>query len=152
MIHIESLITVLVEKKPGRIEADRIPNYPIEAIREAVVNAVYHRSYENREPTKVYVYPDRMEITSYPGPVRGIDLRHLSGGAFVPPVPARNRKIGELLKEMRQAEARGTGLPNMRASMRENGSPEPEFDFDEGRNYFRVTLPAHPRHGAVQAV
>ena len=47
-------------------------NYPIAALREAIVNAVYHRSYEYCiEPVKVYIYPERIEIISYPGPVPG---------------------------------------------------------------------------------
>jgi len=103
------------------------------------------KSYEDApEPTKVYVYPDRMEMISYPGPVPGIAIEQLSGDRTPPPVPARNRRLGELLKELRLAEARGTGLPKIRRKMRENGSPDPVFDFDEARSYFRVTLPAHP--------
>src|SRR5882762_5500669 len=114
---------------------------------EAIVNAVYHRSYEEAtEPTKVYFYPDRMEIISYPGPVPGIERQHLLVGHVVPPVPARNRRIGELLKELRLTEMRGTGLPKIRRKMGENGSPEPIFDFDDARTYFRVTLPVHPRY------
>jgi ATP-dependent DNA helicase RecG len=112
---------------------------------EAIVNAVYHRSYEDTsEPTKVYLYPDRMEIISYPRPVQGIELVHLTAGHTVPPVPAQNRRIGEMLKELRLAEMRGTGLPKIRRKMLENGSPEPRFDFDSGRTYFRAVLPVHP--------
>ena len=152
LVYLESLVNVLLEKIPGRAEVDRTVAYPHEAIREAVVNAVYHRSYESVEPTKIYVYPDRMEVTSYPGPVQGIELRRLVGGGSVPQVPARNRRIGESLKELRLAEARGTGLPRMRRRMSENGSPAPIFDFDDHRTYFRVTLPAHPRHRAIHAL
>ena len=148
--YLESLEDILIEKVPGRAEAEKTVRYPREAIREAVVNAVYHRSYQNVEPTKIYMYPERMEITSYPGPVQGIELHHLTGGGPVPNVPARNRKVGELLKDLRLAEARSTGLPRMRQRMVENGSPEPRFDFDSGRTYFTVTLPAHPRHIALR--
>ena len=148
--YMESLEDVLIEKVSGRAEAEKTVRYPREAIREAVVNAVYHRSYQDVEPTKIYVYPDRMEITSYPGPVQGIELHHLASGGPVPNVPARNRKVGELLKELRLAEARSTGLPRMRQGMAKNGSPEPRFDFDTGRTYFTVTLPAHPRHKALR--
>ena len=120
---------------------------------EAVVNAVYHRSYDNlREPTKIYLYPDRMEIISYPGPLQGIEAHHLVRDGVVPPVPARNRRIGEFLKELRLAEGRGTGLPKIRRRMAENGSPEPLFDYDEGRTYFRVILPAHPRYKVIHAL
>lgn len=147
--HLESLTSRHFEKRHSAIETRGWVSFPIPALREAVVNAVYHRSYEDSvEPTKVYLYPNRIEVISYPGPVPGIEMRHLMGG-IPPPVPARNRRIGELLKELRLAESRGTGLPKIRRSMAENGSPAPSFDFDEGRTYFRATLPAHPEYVAL---
>ena len=62
--YLESLGSTVLEKIPGRAEVARTVTYPYEAVREAVVNAVYHRSYEHFEPTKIYLYPDRIEITS----------------------------------------------------------------------------------------
>ena len=103
------------------------------------------------EPVKVYLYPDRMEVTSYPGPVAGIRREHFASGEPIPAVPARNRRIGEFLKELRLAEGRGTGIPKMLRRMRESGSPEARFDFDEERTYFRVILPVHPRYKALHA-
>jgi len=150
--YLDSLGSTVIEKVPGRAEVDRMVTYPHEAIREAVVNAVYHRSYEEVEPTKIYLYPDRMEITSYPGPVRGVDLHHFGRGEAVPAVPARNRRIGGFLKELKLAESRGTGVPKIRRHMSESGSPEPRFDFDEARTYFRVILPVHPRYRVIHAL
>ncbi|MEZ4364213.1 MAG: ATP-binding protein [Kofleriaceae bacterium] len=147
MAYLESLTSRHLEKRGDSLETRGWLSFPIPALREAVVNAVYHRSYEGSvEPTKVYLYPDRIEVISYPGPVPGIDLSHLQGTAVPPPVPARNRRIGELLKELRLAESRGTGLSKIRRSMTENGSSAPTFEFDLARTYFRVTLPAHPEY------
>lgn len=144
---LESMTTRFLEKSEVSIESRGWVSFPVPALREAVVNAVYHRSYESEvEPTKIHLYPNRIEVISYPGPVRGIKERHLNGEELPPPVPARNRRIGELLKELRLAEGRGTGLPKIRRSMKDNGSPAPRFDFDEDRGYFRVTLPAHPEY------
>ncbi|NJL27249.1 MAG: hypothetical protein HC897_04830 [Thermoanaerobaculia bacterium] len=144
---LESMTARHLEKQPHQPETRGWVSFPQLALREALVNAVYHRSYEDAvEPTKVYLYPDRVEVISYPGPVPGIEPEHLSGERPVPPVPARNRRIGELLKELRLAEGRGTGLPKIRRSMRDNGSPAPTFDFDPQRTYFRATLPAHPEY------
>lgn len=134
-----------VEKTPDRAESESWVSYPLGAIEEAVGNAVHHRSYEHREPTKVYIYDDRMEITSYPGPVAGLEVRHFEAGARPPQVPARNRRIGELLKELRLVETRGTGIGKIHRAMAENGSPPPHFEFDEERTYFRVVLPIHPK-------
>ena len=144
--YLKSLEGTWVVKAPGRAEADHTVAYPFPAVEEAVVNAAYHRSYEEREPTKVYLYPDRMEITSYPGPVGGITRENIGPGHSTPQVPARNRRVGELLKELRLAEKRGTGLPKIRRAMKNNGSPDPEFDFDDARTYFRTTLRVHPQY------
>lgn len=56
----------------------------------------------------------------------------------------RNRRIGELLKELELTEGRGTGIPKIQRAMRKNGSPEPIFEFDEDHSYFAVILPIHP--------
>lgn len=153
LAYLENLSVRLIQKLPGAAQAAHWVSYPASALREALVNAVYHRSYDGEpEPIKVYLFPDRIEIISYPGPVPGIDQAHLDGTAPLPPVPARNRRIGELLKELKLAEARGTGIPKVRRAMRQNGSPPPRFDFDEARSYFRATLPAHPEYRAILAL
>ena len=150
--YLNSFSTSMIKKVPGRAEAHKTVAFPYEAMEEALVNAVYHRSYEIREPIKVYLYPDRMEIISYPGPVPGIEMRHLQAGGTVPPVQSRNRRIGEFLKELKLAEGRGTGIPKIRRKMSENGSPEPKFEFDEEKTYFRVILPAHPQYVVIHAL
>lgn len=150
--YLNSLSTSMIKKIPGRAEAHKAVAFPYEAMEEALVNAVYHRSYEISEPIKVYLYPDRMEIISYPGPIAGIEMRHLQAGGIVPPVQNRNRRIGEFLKEPGLAEGRGTGIPKIKRKMNENGSPEAKFEFDEMRTYFRVILPAHPQYVVINAL
>lgn len=152
--HLEELSTAHKEKQEPTYRARSWVSYPRKALREAVVNAVYHRSYrpEHVEPIKIHLREDRMEVISYPGPVDGIEQHHLNGDEPLPPVPARNRRIGEFLKELEMAEARGTGVPMIKAEMARNGSPTPRFDFDEKRTYFRVTLPAHPAYTAMRAL
>ena len=83
-------------------------------------------------------------MTSYPGPAPGIEPEHLAPGAAAPAVPARNRRIGEFLKELDLDEGRLTGLPRIFRAMEQNGSPSPRFDFDRSRTWFRATLPIHP--------
>lgn len=137
-----------VQKVPGRAESETWVSYPFAAIEEAVGNAVHHRDYQSREPTKIFLHHDRMEIVSYPGPVPGLEREHFDAGA-TPPIPARNRRVGELLKELRLVETRYTGVARIHSAMAENGSPPPRFDFDQDRTYFRVVLPIHP--GAAAA-
>jgi len=153
LAYLEGISSSHLEKQDNSFRVKGWVSYPIPALREALVNAVYHKSYESvQEPVKIYLFQNRIEIISYPGPVAGIQLAHLRQEKNMPPVPARNRRIGEFLKELRLAEGRGTGLPKIFKAMRENGSQDPIFDFDEGRTYFRVTLPAHPEYVAISAL
>ncbi|MCD6526282.1 MAG: hypothetical protein J7K75_04755 [Desulfuromonas sp.] len=45
-------------------------NVPYTAIEEAVVNAVYHRGYDVREPVEIRIMHDEIVVLSYPGPAR----------------------------------------------------------------------------------
>ena len=111
--------------------------------KEALVNAVYHRSYEIREPVEVRIGRRDLVVLSYPGPDRSVRLEQLREGKALPR-RYRNRRIGELLKELDLTEGRGTGIPKILRAMRSNGSPDPVFEFDEDHSYFAVTLPVHP--------
>lgn len=152
--YLENLSASHLQKQRHRSQVRGWISYPSPALREALVNAVYHRGYDvdQPEPTKVYLYPGRIEIFSYPGPVPGIEPGHLLPGAQVPAAPARNRRIGEFLKELGLAEGRLSGLPKVFRAMMDNGSPAPRFDFDERRTWFRATLPVHPEYAALSAL
>ena len=152
--HLENLSASHLQKQSDRSQVRGWVSYPLPALRETLVNAMYHRGYDvdQPEPTKVYLYPSRVEVISYPGPVPGIEHRHLMPNAEVRAVPARNRRIGEFLKELGLAEGRLSGLPKVFRAMEENGSPAPTFDFDEERTFFQATLPAHPEYGALSAL
>ena len=154
LAHLDNLSVFHRQKQRDDVHARTWTAYPIAALREALMNAVYHRSYDvdQLEPTKVHLFPSRVEIVSYPGPVPGIRPAHLLPGAKVlRALPARNRRIGEFLKELRLAEGRLSGLPKIYAAMAQNGSPAPSFDFDERRTWFQATLPAHPQYAALSA-
>lgn len=94
-----------VVKHPDRAEATRVWNFPYTAIEEALVNAVYHRSYDVREPIEVRIGYDELVVLSFPGPDRSIKTIDFEAGR---PVSRRyrNRRIGEFLKEL-------AGLPSI---------------------------------------
>ena len=154
LAYLQNLSTVHLQKQRDRSEVRGWVSYPLPALRETLVNAIYHRGYDvdQPEPTKVYLYPGRIEVISYPGPVPGIEPRHLVPDAEIRAAPARNRRIGEFLKELGLAEGRLTGLPKVFRAMEDNGSPAPRFDFDEQRTWFQATLPAHPEYAALSAL
>jgi ATP-dependent DNA helicase RecG len=143
LTHIKSMvIKEKVVKYPDRPEASRFFNYPFAAIEESLCNAVYHRSYEIREPIEVRILPDRVSILSFPGPDRSIsdhDMRefHFLSRRY------RNRRVGEFLKELDLTEGRGTGIPKILRALQDNGSPLPKLVTDNDRTYFLSEFPIH---------
>ncbi len=133
-----------VIKHPNRAEAERFWNFPYAAIEEAVVNAVYHRSYQEREPIEIRISQADLVVLSFPGPDRSIRLEDLRAGKAVSR-RYRNRRIGEFLKELDLTEGRSTGIPKILKVMKENGSPAPEFETDDDRTSFVIRLPIHAR-------
>ena len=136
----------IVVKYPHRPEAERFWNFPIGAIEEALVNAIYHRSYEEREPVEVRITREELLVLSYPGADRSIRMDDFKKGQAVSR-RYRNRRIGEFLKELGLAEGRSTGVPKILRAMRENGSPAPVFESDRDRTSFLVRLPVHEKVG-----
>jgi ATP-dependent DNA helicase RecG len=138
-----NILSEQVIKLEGQAEAVRFYNFPFDAVEEALSNAVYHKSYELRNPIEIQVWPDKMEVLSYPGPIPPVNAAVLRTQRRIVAREYRNRRIGDFLKELRLTEGRGTGLPTMYGAMEANGSPEPVFETDADSTYFLVTLPAH---------
>ncbi len=139
-----------VIKHSDRAEAERFYNFPYEALEESLANAVYHRGYDEREPIEVRISPEEIVIVNYPGPDRSVRLDQLREGKAVPR-RYRNRRIGDFLKELEITEGRSTGIPKILRTMKQNGSPPPEFEFDDDHSFFPVRLPVHPKDRAVLA-
>jgi len=138
-----TVIQEKVIKHPDRPEASRCFNYPFAALEEVICNAVYHRSYEIREPIEVRILPDKITVTSFPGPDRSIRKEDIEQYHFLAR-RYRNRRIGEFLKELELTEGRGTGIPKILRNVKINGSPMPCFITDDDRSYFIVEFPIHP--------
>lgn len=147
------IIKEKVTKISGQAEAVRIYNYPYDAVEETLSNAIYHKSYQIGEPIVVSVTPDRMEITSLPGPDRTISDEDIQNRRMISR-RYRNRRIGDFLKELRLVEGRNTGIPTILRAMENNGSQPPVFETDAERTYFTVILPVHDTflHAAEQEV
>lgn len=131
-----------IHKPEGRAEADRIFNYPYQALEEIIANAIYHRSYQEYGPTIIEITPYEIEVYSVPGPDRCIsdedlaDLR-LKSRAY------RNVRLGDFLKELGLTEGRNTGIPKIIREMERNGSPLPIYETDSDRSFLNVRIPIH---------
>ena len=137
---------VLIEEKiikhPDRAEADRFFNYPYSALEEVLVNAVFHKSYRILEAVEIRIYLDCVKIINYPGPEKWINMETFRNGKAIAR-RYRNRRIGEFLKEMDLSEKKSTGITKILRALKTNGSPLPEFETDEERNYLIATIYPH---------
>ncbi|MCL2499153.1 MAG: putative DNA binding domain-containing protein [Defluviitaleaceae bacterium] len=131
-----------VIKHPNRAEADRFFNYPYNALEEILVNAVFHKSYRIQEPVEIRIYVDCIKIINHPGPEKTIDMDDLKTGRAIAR-RYRNRRIGEFLKEIDLSEKKSTGITKILRTLKSNGSPPPEFETNEERDYLIVTIHRH---------
>lgn len=109
-------------------------DYPEDAVREALLNAIVHRDYSFSGSTIINLYSDRLEIISLGGLVSGLSLEAAMLGASQP----RNEKLASLFYRMKLIEAYGTGISKI-ISCYKGLSVQPKFENVEGA--FRVVLP-----------
>jgi predicted HTH transcriptional regulator len=114
--------------------------FPKRALQEAVVNAIVHRDYELREPVRITVFSDRIEIRS-PGTLHwGIDREKFKSGKASP--KWRNQSFAYLFAKLKLAQSEGQGIPTIIRTMREEGCPDPIFEIEE--ESVTCILPAIP--------
>jgi ATP-dependent DNA helicase RecG len=116
----------------------RLDEYPTPALREALVNAVAHRNYEDAA-RKIFlrVFNDRIEIASPGYPLKPLTPARLRKGGYRP--CSRNPMIAQTLATLSLMEQRGTGFARMRDAMLNHGLEEPAIAQQDG--FFVVTLP-----------
>ena len=128
-------IKTIIDSETGK-RNDRT-EYPINAVREAILNALIHRDYSiHTEGTSIQInfFTDRLEIHSPGGLYGRMTVEQL--GKARPDL--RNPTLATMAESLNQAENRYSGIPTIRMEMKEYGLPEPEFK--NGRNEFVVIL------------
>ena len=109
------------------IEMERVETweYPIDALREAVTNAICHRDYEERSNVQVRIFDDRVEVWgcgSLPEPLVVNDLKQSHRSIL------RNPLIGKCLFLIKFIEQWGTGTNRIINACVAHGLPEPIFE------------------------
>ncbi|WP_419943940.1 ATP-binding protein [Candidatus Poriferisodalis sp.] len=122
--------------------------FPLDAVREVVVNALMHRDYHSAaqgQPVMLTLYPDRLEIASPGGLYGAIDPDRL---LTAPVTAARNSHLAKLLRDLPTTEGSrtvsenfGTGLLAVAESLRAAGLAPPEFE--HSLTEFRVVFWNH---------
>lgn len=136
-----NVIKQRINKQADNEKSIKIFNYPYQAIEEAVVNALYHRDYTEREPVEITIEPTHIDILSYAGPDRSISNEAIKTAKKLKARRYRNRRLGDFLKELGLTEGRATGIPTIQKHLALNGNQAAEIDTDEDRTYFLMTIP-----------
>jgi ATP-dependent DNA helicase RecG len=115
---------------------DRIENrdYPEDAIREALMNAIVHREYSYSGSTLINVFDDRIEFVSLGGIVAGLTMDDIMLGIS----QARNEKLAGIFYRLKHIEAYGTGIIKILSAYRTNAVKP---DIKSTDNAFMVVLP-----------
>ena len=121
----------------GELQSRQEPVLSRKVIREALANAVMHRSYQEHSPIQIIRYSNRIEILN-----PGYSLKDMAS-LGTPGSRLRNPAIAAVLHELNWAETKGSGIRTMRRMAGEAGLPLPEFASDRQKNEFKVTLFLH---------
>lgn len=111
--------------------------YPVKAVREAILNALVHRDYSIHTesiPIRIEMYRDRMEIINSGGLYGKITVDSL--GKVRP--DTRNAVLANILEILHVSEHRYSGIPTIRKELKDAGLPEPVFIVKNGE--FKVIL------------
>lgn len=136
-----NVIKQRISKPSDNEKSVKIFNYPYQAFEEAVVNALYHRDYMEREPVEITIEPTHIDILSYAGPDRSISAEAIREARKLKARRYRNRRLGDFLKELGLTEGRATGIPTIQKHLKLNGNHPAVIETDDDRTYFLITIP-----------
>lgn len=116
----------------------RVDEYPVEALREGLVNAIAHRQYEDAGcKIMLEVFADRVVLSSPGLPPTPLTVAALRRGKYRP--CSRNPVLAQCLSYFHRIEERGSGFRRMRDQMLNHGLDQPLLGTDTG--YFQITFP-----------
>ncbi len=121
----------------GELQSLQAPRLPRKVIREALANAVMHRSYLDHSPVQIVRYSNRIEISNPGFSLKDVGSLGTQGSRL------RNPAIAAVLHEINWAETKGSGIRTMRRLAADAGLPLPEFASDRQKNEFKATLFLH---------
>jgi ATP-dependent DNA helicase RecG len=117
-------------------------DYPEDALREALLNALVHRDYGFSGSILISIFEDRIEFVSIGGLPRGISLDDIKLGLSVP----RNENLANIFYRLKLIEAYGTGIPRI---LRDYAGSSEKPVLQATGNAFKITLPNRNARGSV---
>jgi len=121
---IKNSINVKFEIK-GKLIREEVWDYPLKAIREALINSIVHRDYfKSQIQTQIKIFDDQIWFFN-PGELfGGLTIEKLKEAH---PSSPRNPLIAEMFFKAGLVEVHGSGIRRMIRSLQDAGLPEPEF-------------------------
>lgn len=121
-------------RSAGGFREESWPDYPLDALRELVVNALTHRNYESSNaPSRVSWFSDRIELVNPGGPygqVRPDNFGRVND--------YRNPSVAAAMKTLGYANRFGRGIARIAAALERNGNPPAEYEITDA--YWAVTV------------
>ncbi len=109
----------------GRPQREERWDYPLDALREIVINAIIHRDYTSTADSIIKVFDDKIQFFNPGGLPEGITIEKLLKGNYVS--NARNKKVAEVFKAAGLIERYGSGINRILKAFKAYGLPPPEF-------------------------
>jgi len=129
--------TNIIKERPVRkdsFQEDIIKNYPYWALRELVMNAIMHRSYESNAPIYMYEFSNRIEIINPGGLYGDVNVQNFPNASDY-----RNVVLAEAMKIMGYVNRFNYGVKRAKEELVRNGNGEPDFDLTLNTK-FKVTV------------
>ena len=140
---LDLLIDVNLRQHPVPVSTLReeiMSDYPRVAVRELLINAIMHRTYQSNAPVRFYWFADHIEINN-PGGLYG----EASPENFPYAVGYRNPVIAEAIRVLGYTNRFGQGVLRARQALEINGNPPATFTFDP--RWFAVRIDARVANG-----
>ncbi len=134
---LDAFLPLQLQSRPeasSALQEKLVQEYPTVALRELLMNAVMHRSYESTAPIRFYWFNNRVEIQS-PGGLYG-EARPEN---FPRQNAYRNPVIAEAMKVLGYVNKFGGGVLRVQKALAANGNPQAEFTLGQA-TYFLVTI------------
>ncbi len=113
----------------SKFKAQQVPSFPVDVIREAVINAIAHRNYAvDGAKIQLEVFPDRILVKSPGEPILPITIDALNHFSATP--YSRNKKITFVFNEMDYMEESAVGMDTFKSMREKYKLPLPVFEYD----------------------
>ena len=115
-----------------------VPEYPLDLVRESIVNAIVHRDYKSNRPVQIIISPNDKLIIKNPGTLKQKMLIEIPDGddiiyRIIPPKgspESQNPKLANLLKDIQLIENRGVGMATLVGEALEHRIGMPYYTMD----------------------